>query len=1030
MSLEGSVWRKWDLHVHTPASYNWDGPRFCRMNADQAASACRSIVHRMNESDIAAFAIMDYWTFDGYLRLKSFLATNQSVQLQKAMFPGIELRCEAPADFRMNIHVLFSDELSDQQLADFKGALRIPLINRPLSDDAIAEAATKLTPDKLRVIGHREVDLQDPAKRLEIGFKTVLVTRDSFFEAVATVPVGKALIFLPFDTYHGLRQINWKEHPLLTTEFMTRADMFEARHQDAIDAFHGVRTSANAAFFDNFTKSIGGKPKPAVSGSDAHSVSKYGAFPVADSGTRATWVKANPTFRGLSQLRTEPAARIYIGTEPPKLTLVREHPTKYIRSITIRKKEDSDLPEAWFDAEITLNSDLVAIIGNRGNGKSALADVIGRLGRSRSHAHFSFLNKDKFRHPKPNKAKHFDATITWADGEVVSCCLDDDHDPAEVERVRYIPQNYLEVVCNEIKVKSGEGFDYELKSVIFSHVPLAERLGKPTLDELLAQKTRQTNQTIDILKSELHALNEQIAGAESRLTPEHRHALQNRLDLKRQELTALEATRPREILPPSDDPEKQAAVARATADIDSARAELGRVESELLNAQAEQRVLAKATAALNDADGQLANFERLHATLLANLATGLSTLGVAPEALIQLNVDRTPLDAKRAALAAEAATAKHRLDASATGTPAAAKHALVARIAELQANLGGPAKEYQEYITALAAWQAARGAIIGSLDVQGTLTSLTAELSELDQLPARLDALRESRRAKAREIFHEIDRLADTYRAVYQPVQDFSRQHPLINERFGLNFSVSIRTAPALADQFFGIVSRHASGTFCGAEEGEQALKSLVERHDFSSAADALAFAEELLACMTEDRRDGRNAPTSVAKQLKKQQSVEDLYDFIFSFGYLTPEYNLNLGPKSLLQLSPGERGMLLLMFYLLIDKDDIPLIIDQPEGNLDNETVFLQIGECVKEAKRRRQIIIVTHNPNLAVACDAEQIICARLDQTAGNRVEYTVGAIEAPPINRLLINILEGTRPAFDNRDAKYFEEGPRIA
>ena len=45
---------------------------------------------------------------------------------------------------------------------------------------------------------------------------------------------------------------------------------------------------------------------------------------------------------------------------------------------------------------------------------------------------------------------------------------------------------------------------------------------------------------------------------------------------------------------------------------------------------------------------------------------------------------------------------------------------------------------------------------------------------------------------------------------------------------------------------------------------------------------------------------------------------------------------------------------MLLLMFYLLIDKEDTPLVIDQPEGNLDNETVFCLIGECVKAAKKR----------------------------------------------------------------------------
>ena len=89
------------------------------------------------------------------------------------------------------------------------------------------------------------------------------------------------------------------------------------------------------------------------------------------------------------------------------------------------------------------------------------------------------------------------------------------------------------------------------------------------------------------------------------------------------------------------------------------------------------------------------------------------------------------------------------------------------------------------------------------------------------------------------------------------------------------------------------------------------------------------------------------------------------------------------MGDKELHQLSPWERGTLLLVFYLLVDKDDIPLVIDQPEENLDNQTVCELLVPCMKEAKQRRQIMMVTHNPNLAVVCDAEQVVCAALDKT-----------------------------------------------
>jgi hypothetical protein len=64
----------------------------------------------------------------------------------------------------------------------------------------------------------------------------------------------------------------------------------------------------------------------------------------------------------------------------------------------------------------------------------------------------------------------------------------------------------------------------------------------------------------------------------------------------------------------------------------------------------------------------------------------------------------------------------------------------------------------------------------------------------------------------------------------------------------------------------------------------------------------------------------------------------------------------------------------------------------------------------------------MVTHNPNLAVVCDAEQIIHASIDKSAGYKVEYRSGSIENPEIKKQIIDILEGTMPAFANRSDKY--------
>lgn len=198
-------------------------------------------------------------------------------------------------------------------------------------------------------------------------------------------------------------------------------------------------------------------------------------------------------------------------------------------------------------------------------------------------------------------------------------------------------------------------------------------------------------------------------------------------------------------------------------------------------------------------------------------------------------------------------------------------------------------------------------------------------------------------------------------------------------------------------------------------------LRSILDRHDFDTETGIEAFLMEIIDSLENDKRP-EGQPVRVADQIRKDKDTLALYYMIFSLDYLKPRYSLRMEDKELHHLSPGERGTLLLVFYLLVDKDDIPLVIDQPEENLDNQTVYELLVPCMKEAKQRRQIFIVTHNPNLAVVCDAEQVIWADLDKKNNYIMRYVSGAIESPDINKAIVDILEGTMPAFDNRDSKY--------
>ncbi|WSH29997.1 hypothetical protein U8P75_26555 (plasmid) [Rhizobium beringeri] len=154
----------------------------------------------------------------------------------------------------------------------------------------------------------------------------------------------------------------------------------------------------------------------------------------------------------------------------------------------------------------------------------------------------------------------------------------------------------------------------------------------------------------------------------------------------------------------------------------------------------------------------------------------------------------------------------------------------------------------------------------------------------------------------------------------------------------------------------------------------------------------------------------------------RQARDIKKFYDFLYSLEYFEARYELRLGGKDLNQLSPGEKGLLLLVFYLHLDTDNSPLIIDQPEDNLDNDSIFLVLAKCIREAKKTRQVVLVTHNPNLAVGADAEQIVYVQLDKVNGYKFSYDCGSIENPNTNGHIIKILEGSRPAFVQRRLKY--------
>jgi hypothetical protein len=118
-------------------------------------------------------------------------------------------------------------------------------------------------------------------------------------------------------------------------------------------------------------------------------------------------------------------------------------------------------------------------------------------------------------------------------------------------------------------------------------------------------------------------------------------------------------------------------------------------------------------------------------------------------------------------------------------------------------------------------------------------------------------------------------------------------------------------------------------------------------------------------------------------------------------------------------KLSLGQQQSVLLALMLSSDSDR-PLIIDQPEDNLDGEFIYATLVPVLRRAKERRQVIIVTHNPNVAVLGDAEQIIVMKAMNDRGEIVAR--GSVDHVATRDAACAILEGAREAFLRRAKMY--------
>lgn len=169
------------------------------------------------------------------------------------------------------------------------------------------------------------------------------------------------------------------------------------------------------------------------------------------------------------------------------------------------------------------------------------------------------------------------------------------------------------------------------------------------------------------------------------------------------------------------------------------------------------------------------------------------------------------------------------------------------------------------------------------------------------------------------------------------------------------------------------------------------------------------------------------NLPSSIGEYYEQLQEVltKDILDDLM-ITRIEDEIDINLyredGSKagSLLDggLSDGQKNTAILTL-LLIDGNG-PIIVDQPEDELDSDFIYNQLVPLIRSRKEKRQIIISSHNANLPVNADSELVHALRTSNGRGNVIDS--GGLDNDRIRRAILDIMEGSEEAFRKRREKY--------
>ena len=461
MPNRGAEWRRWDPHIHAPGTVlnnQFRGP-----NAwDEYLTALETAT-----PTIEVLAVTDYYVTDAYEEVLRRRAAGRLPNV-KTVLPNVEVRLDAATSRGgfVNLHLLVSPEESNhleelqQLLAQLYFSAHGERFN--CTRAGLVRLGKRCDP---RIIDE-EAALAHGATQFKVSFRELQDVLRASAWAKRNIRVAVA-----GNSGDGTSGVSGAADQTTRQEIEAFADIIFASGDAQREFWLGRRALGEEEIRSRYRGL-----KPCLHGSDAHKPADV----AAPTGNRFTWIKGAADFDALRHACIDPASRAHVGAEPPRSATPSQ-------VITVAEIENA----TWAQTPVLhLNPGLVAVIGARGSGKTALADILAAGCDAVPASTWEAGGRNSPSFLARAKAQVVDQRVRleWGDGAEARRCLDGPSAEAAAHypRARYLSQQFVEELCSPHG--PTDRLIEEIQRVIFEAHPTSERDGAIDFAELLDQR--------------------------------------------------------------------------------------------------------------------------------------------------------------------------------------------------------------------------------------------------------------------------------------------------------------------------------------------------------------------------------------------------------------------------------------------------------------------------------------------------------------------------------------------------------------